>query len=69
VSFHGEKKPIGQLGFGGSMFVDNIFYYIYEKYQNKGLGFQTVYLLLEHLNSKGIEHVHYKYDIMSLIYW
>ena len=55
VCFQGEKEAIGELGFGDSIFADNISYCIYEKYQNKGLGFQSVCLFLEYLNSKGIE--------------
>ena len=57
VCFHGEKEPIGVLGFGDLIFTDNVSYCIYEKYQNKGLGFQSVCLFLEYLNSKGIESV------------
>lgn len=55
VCSHGKKEFIGKLSFGDSFFADNISYFIYEKYRNKGLGFQSVCLFLEYLNSKGIE--------------
>jgi len=55
VCSHGKKEFIGKLSFGDSFFADNISYFIYENYRNKGLGFQSVCLFLEYLNSKGIE--------------
>ncbi len=55
VCSHGKKEFIGELSFGDSFFADNISYFIYENYRNKGLGFQSVCLFLEYLNSKGIE--------------
>ncbi|MEE3342883.1 MAG: GNAT family N-acetyltransferase [Bacilli bacterium] len=57
VCFHEEKKPIGELGCSDSIFANNISYCIYKEYRNKGLGFQSVCLLLEYLNSKGIENI------------
>ena len=57
ICFHGKKNVIGELSFGNSLYDDNIYCCIDEKYRNNGLGFQSTCLFLQYLNSKGIDHV------------